>query len=160
MRSVLRQTGVVLMLGLLSLSHGLAADRIESVATGTFEVQMSPVGENEPDSGVAMGRFVLTKVFSGDMDGESSGEMLTAMTPVPGSAGYVAIERFAGSLAGLEGSFMLQHSGTMQGDVRALTIAIVPDSGTGDLTGLDGTFHLEMVDGVHHYELRYSLVAD
>jgi hypothetical protein len=83
--------------------------------------------------------------------------MLTALTAVEGSAGYVAMERFTGTLHGRRGSFVLQHSGTMQRGTQQLAITVVPDSGTGELAGVAGTFHLEIVDGEHRYRLEYSL---
>ena len=59
--------------------------------------------------------------------------MLAAMTDVEGSAGYVAMERVAGKLDGREGTFALQHSGTMTRGTPHLVITVVPDSGTGQL---------------------------
>lgn len=35
--------------------------------------------------------------------------------------------------------------------------SFVPDSGTGALAGLSGTFRLEIVEGKHRYEFEYSL---
>ena len=86
--------------------------------------------------GAAFGRLKLDKTFHGDLQGTSVGEMMTAGTAVEGSAGYVAIERVTGSLAGRAGSFVLLHRGTMQQGAFELSIVVVPDSGTGQLAGL------------------------
>ncbi|MEM1089216.1 MAG: DUF3224 domain-containing protein [Pseudomonadota bacterium] len=126
-------------------------------ATGTFDVSMTPAAEAAEEDGVTLGQFSLTKTFTGDMVGNASGQMLTATSAVKGSAGYVAIERFSGTVHGKDGTFVLQHTGTMQGASQALTITIVPDSGTGDLTGIAGTFKLHIEDGTHQYTLEYSL---
>ena len=68
-------------------------------ATGNFEVKMLPLESSAPGEGdVNLGRMSIDKTFSGDLIGTSKGEMLTAMTPVKGSAGYVAIEQFIGTL--------------------------------------------------------------
>jgi hypothetical protein len=83
--------------------------------------------------------------------------MLTAMTPVKGSAGYVAIEKVTGTLHGRTGSFVFQHTGTMDHGAQSLSITVVPDSGTGALTGISGTFRLTIVDGQHLYEFEYEL---
>ncbi len=106
-------------------------------AVGTFTVQMQaqeqPHGAPSavPAGATPLGRMSLDKVFSGDMSGTRQGEMLTAVTPTQGSAGYVAIERFTGVVQGRHGSFVLQHSGTMgQRDGQQLSITIVPDSGS------------------------------
>jgi Protein of unknown function (DUF3224) len=131
-------------------------------AIGSFNVQMKPQGESAavPDGVTPLGRMSLDKVFSGDMAGSSSGEMLTAMTPTAGSAGYVAIERFTGSVHGKRGSFVLQHSGTMsKRHGQQLSIKIVPDSGSDALRGIEGQFLLKIEQGQHHYELEYTLPA-
>lgn len=128
-------------------------------ATGTFEVTMEPQGAPDTAAGTSLGRMRLTKRFDGELVGEGSGQMLTAMTSTSGSAGYVAIERVTGTLHGRSGSFALQHSGTMNRGAQQLAISVVPDSGTGALAGITGTFAIEIADGVHAYRLDYTLPA-
>lgn len=128
-----------------------------SVAKGSFTVQIKPAVEPDVAEGVALGRMTLDKQFEGDLAGIGKGEMLTALTPVKGSAGYVAIERVTGTLHGRAGSFVLQHTGTMDQGAQWLSITVVPGSGTGALAGLSGTFKLEIVGGKHLYELSYDL---
>jgi hypothetical protein len=101
----------------------------------------------------------LDKQFSGDLLATGQGEMLTAMTPTKGSAGYVAIERVTGTLHGRSGSFVFQHSGTMERGAQQLSITVVPDSGTGELAGIAGRFTLQIVEGKHLYDLAYTLPA-
>lgn len=69
-------------------------------ATGTFEVKLTPQGTGDDAEGSKLGRMSLDKQFRGDLEAASKGEMLTALTSVQGSAGYVAIERVTGTLAG------------------------------------------------------------
>jgi hypothetical protein len=138
-----------------TFSQGI--DRMTAVAKGSFTVEMAPQGEPEAADGVALGRMALNKAFAGDLEAVGVGQMLTALTPTKGSAGYVAIERVSGSLHGRKGSFVFQHSGLMNEGARQLSISVVPGSGTGELTGLAGTFALEIVDGTHLYEFDYSL---
>jgi hypothetical protein len=84
--------------------------------------------------------------------------MLTAMTAVKGSAGYVAIERVAGTLRGRKGTFALQHTGIMNRGTPSLTITVVPDSGTEQLASLAGTMAIIIgADGKHSYEFDYTL---
>ena len=130
---------------------------MSTVAKGTFVVQMKPQPGDSAQDGVCLGRMSLDKSFEGDLVATGSGEMLTAITPVKGSAGYVAIERVSGSLHGRSGSFVLQHTGTMNRGGQQLSITIVPDSGTSELTGIGGVFKLEIKDGKHFYVLDYSL---
>jgi hypothetical protein len=113
----------------------------------------------EKAAGGTFGRMAIDKRFHGDLEAASTGEMLTAMTSVRGSGGYVAIERVSGSLHGRSGSFVLQHSGTMAGGAEQLSITVVPDSGTGHLAGLAGGMAIEIEDGRHSYSFEYSLGA-
>jgi hypothetical protein len=137
-----------------------AAVRQETLVTtharGTFDVKLTPHATVSPES-AALGRMSIDKQFHGDLEGTSRGEMLTAVTDVKGSAGYVAIERVSGSLGGSSGTFVLQHSGTMTRGAPQLTIAVVPDSGTGQLAGLTGTMTITIEDGKHFYEFDYTL---
>jgi hypothetical protein len=128
-----------------------------SLAKGNFTVEMKPQGDPDVADGVSLGRLLLQKRFQGELEASSQVEMLTAMTPVQGSAGYVAIERVTGTLHGKPGSFVFQHTGTMSRGAQQLSISVVPDSGTGELTGLSGTFRIEIVEGKHFYEFEYQL---
>ena len=130
---------------------------MSTVAKGSFTVEMKPQAEPVSVDGVSLGRASLDKRFEGDLQGVGVGEMLTALTPVKGSAGYVAIERVTGTLHGRAGSFVFQHSGTMNTGAQHLTIAVVPGSGTGALRGITGSFALKIVDGMHLYEFTYAL---
>lgn len=127
------------------------------VAKGSFTVEMKPQSDADTVDGVSLGRMSLDKKFEGDLVATGKGEMLTALTPVKGSAGYVAIERVTGTLHGRTGSFVFQHTGTMNQGAQQLSITVVPGSGTGALAGLAGTFRLNVVDGKHLYEFEYSL---
>jgi uncharacterized protein DUF3224 len=124
-------------------------------ATGTFEVKTKP--QADPGSDPNLTRLTLEKQFHGDLEGSSKGQMLGAYTDVKGSAGYVAMEKVDGKLNGRSGTFMLQHSGTMQGGKLQLSVTVVPDSGTGELTGLAGTMKIIMAEGKHSYDFEYSL---
>ena len=126
-------------------------------AKGTFRVQMKPVSEPSSVSGVSTGRMSLDKQFEGDWIATGKGEMLTALTPEQGSAGYVAIERVTGTLHGRSGSLVLQHSGIMTKGAQSLAIQIVPGSGTDQLLGIQGEFRLTIEQGKHFYELEYTL---
>jgi Protein of unknown function (DUF3224) len=125
---------------------------------GPFEVRVIPQPA-DPGTGAGIGRLLLDKQFHGDLEATSQGQMLTAGTPVEGSAGYVAIERVDGTLQGRRGSFALQHIGTMTRGAPSLTIRVVPDSGTGELKGLSGSMSITIVDGKHSYDLEYALAG-
>lgn len=124
-------------------------------ANGSFEVKLSP--PESDDAGIAsIGRLLIDKQFYGDLEATSKGQMLSAMSGVQGSAGYVAIEQVSGTLHSLQGTFVLQHTGIMARGTPQLTIAVVPDSGTGQLVGLRGKMTIEIVDGKHSYDFEYE----
>jgi Protein of unknown function (DUF3224) len=104
-----------------------------------------------------LGRMSIDKQFHGELDATSKGEMLTGMTPTKGSAGYVAMERVTGTLKGRNGTFILQHSGTMNRGVPTLSVTVVPDSGTGELAGLTGSMNIIITEGKHSYDFTYTL---
>jgi len=107
--------------------------------------------------GAGIARLTIDKQFHGDIEAHSQGQMLAAGTAIEGSAGYVAIEKATGTLHGRNGSFILQHNGTMSRGAGQLAITVVPDSGTGELVGLAGTMSISIVDGKHSYEFEYTL---
>jgi len=127
-------------------------------AHGTFEVKLAPQKpDNKEAESANLGRMSIDKQFSGDLEATSQGEMLSAMGEVKGSAGYVAMERVNGTLQGRTGTFALQHSGTMTRGSPELSITVVPDSGTGQLTGLSGKMAIKIDAGEHFYEFDYAL---
>jgi hypothetical protein len=128
-------------------------------ATGSFEVKLTPHGLEEAGEKSTLGRMGIDKQFKGDLHAASKGQMLTAGTPVQGSAGYVAIEEVTGTLHGRRGSFVLQHNGTMNRGSPQLSISVVPDSGTEELRGLAGTMEITVADGTHSYLFSYTLAA-
>ena len=126
-------------------------------AAGTFNVKLAP--QPSGIAGDAVGRFSIDKQFDGDLTGTSKGEMLSAGSPAKGSAGYVAMECVSGALGGRDGTFVLQHTATMHRGSNQLSIHVVPQSGTGGLAGLSGTFTIVIADGKHSYAFDYELAA-
>ena len=125
-------------------------------AAGPFEVKLTPQAPaDKADAGI--GRMTIDKQLHGDLEATSKGEMLSAMSDVKGSGAYVAIERVTGALQGRSGSFVLQHTGTMNRGAPQLSITVVPDSGTGQLAGLQGRMQITIADGKHSYDFEYSL---
>ena len=125
-------------------------------ARGTFDVVITPVNPAPDAAPDAPGRMLLAKTFHGDLTGTAAGEMLATMSP-DRSGAYVALDRVQGVIDGREGAFTLVHRGLMDRGAQELLITIVPGSGAGDLAGIAGVFHLTIKDGVHHYDLEYSL---
>ncbi|MCU1294664.1 MAG: hypothetical protein JWP08_3514 [Bryobacterales bacterium] len=125
-------------------------------AKGEFDVKLAPLPLDDQSADPTLGRLSINKQFHGDLEATSKGEMLSAGSGVKGSAGYVAIERVTGSLHGRTGSFVLQHSGSMNRGLSQLSIAVVADSGTGDFAGLEGKMMIDIADGKHSYDFEYK----
>ncbi|MBV9443079.1 MAG: DUF3224 domain-containing protein [Acidobacteriaceae bacterium] len=121
---------------------------------GTFTANIEPL-DHTPAEGIS--RFSLEKQFRGGLEGVSKGEMMTAGDPKLRAAGYVAMELVTGKLETRNGSFALQHLGTMDGNGRKLSVVIVPGSGTGELKGIQGTLQFEIAGEEHSYSLEYTL---
>ncbi|WP_414830381.1 DUF3224 domain-containing protein [Alteromonas sp. H39] len=126
--------------------------------TGTFTVELNPQQDAmKGKDGIELNRLAISKTYHGDLDATSTGEMLSAVTPVKGSAGYVALEQVSGKLDGKTGTFVLQHYGVMDNGGQTLQIQVVPDSGTGELEGLTGTMAIIIDEGVHRYEFNFGV---
>ena len=127
-------------------------------ARGLLEVNMEAEPPFLEQDGLTLNRNEVHKQFSGDMAGSSEAQMIAAFTATPGSAGYVAIEHFTGSIEGRSGSFVLQHSGTLRKGDAQLSVTIVPDSGSEELTGISGSMEIHNEEGQHTYVLDYELL--
>jgi hypothetical protein len=126
--------------------------------SGSFIVKLQPLPTSATaESGNTLGRMSIDKTFSGALSATSKGEMLSALTAVKGSAGYVAIEQVSGSLDGKTGSFVLQHFGIMHNGTQRLVLEVVPASGSGELAGISGKMAIRIEDGQHYYDFDYQL---
>lgn len=124
-------------------------------AKGEFDVTITPQTQDAAQ-GSTLGRMSLEKIFRGDLEGTSKGEMLTAMME-NGSAVYTAIERVDGTLHGRRGSFVLVHQGISTSTGQKLTVTIAPDSGSAELRDIAGEMKIIIADGKHFYEMDYAL---
>jgi hypothetical protein len=97
-----------------------------------------PSAYDEPAEGPALTRIHVEESFSGDISGDGMVEFLQAAR-ADGSASFVGIERVTGTVAGREGTFLLQDAGTVQDNIVSGEWFVIPGSGTGKLTGLRGT---------------------
>jgi hypothetical protein len=108
-------------------------------ATGRITVQVyEPAVYDEPADGPSLARIHVEETFDGDIVGSGVVEFLQAAR-ADGTASFVGIERITGSVGGRSGTFLLQDQGTAANDVVSGEWFVVPNSGTGDLTGLRGT---------------------
>lgn len=153
-----RCTAAILLVSLLVPAAVAAQEaKVSKVAKGEFTVAMKPLELEGVDASAKLGRMSIDKRITGDLVATTQGQMLTSMTDTQGSAVYVAIERITGTLDGREGSFVLHHRGVMDRGQPNLSVAVVPDSGTGGLAGISGDFRIILEGGKHAYEFEYSL---
>ncbi len=140
----------------LVLAQQPKKEKMTHHATGPFAVKLTPQppeGEN-----TTLGRMTIDKQFHGELEAVSQGQMLSALTSTKGSAGYVAMEVVKGTLGGHKGTFVLQHSGTMDRGESQLSVTVVPDSGTGELRGLSGSMKIRIeAGGKHFYDFDYQM---
>jgi hypothetical protein len=124
-------------------------------ATGTFTVTMQPPADTgSPGTFI---RLRLDKTFEGGLAGASEVEMLASNGGDQPAGGYVALERFTGTLDGRRGSFIMQHSGTMSPGAMQIDVQVTPGSGTDALKDLQGRLTIRREGTQHFYDLAYSL---
>ncbi|WP_234361940.1 DUF3224 domain-containing protein [Plantactinospora sp. BB1] len=102
---------------------------------------------DEPAEGGTLARVTVRKSFRGVIEGTSVAELLTAA-----NRGYVASERFTGSIDGRPGTVVFQHAGLDVEPPRTFG-NIVPGTGTGELTGLTGTVSFRNDESGHSVRL-------
>jgi len=161
MRSDVLVVGLLLGLSQAQSPAPVSPSQQEKVVTthisGNFDVKLTPEALADKAADKTLARMSIDKQFHGDLEATSKGEMLSAVSAVKGSAGYVAIERVTGTLKGRKGSFVLQHSATMARGTPHLHVVVVPDSGTKELTGLAGTMKINAAPGGQHsYDFEYT----
>lgn len=114
---------------------------MKKLARATFEIKN---WDEKPCAEVVAGskltRASVTKLYTGDIEGEGKLEYLMAYGQ-DGSASFVGIERLIGRIGGIggkSGSFVLQHMGTFKDGIAKSTWSVVPGCEAGDLQGIRG----------------------
>lgn len=130
-------------------------------ARGTFQVKVTPAEATAFEKAMGVSRYEVAKDWTGELAGESKGEMLTSFTESTGAMAYVAMEKVTGKLGGKSGTFYLAHRATMtKGDTASgeMSIVIVRGSGTGELAAISGSLTIIIdASGKHSYILDYEL---
>jgi hypothetical protein len=144
---------VIIFKGIIYNIHKFGTMKV----SGTFEVSINPLefsAKGKDD--IQLGRLSINKTYRGGLEAVSQGEMISAMTSIKGSAGYVAIEQVSGILDSKKGSFVLQHYGIMDKGADRLILEVVPDSGSGELKGLNGKMEITAEDENHTYSFDFA----
>lgn len=125
--------------------------------SGEFEVNLEKLPETlKSTETYQTSQFALRKTFHGALNATSVGEMLAAGHS-SGAGAYVAIDMVTAELEGRRGTFLLTHVGTRTKTTQSLNVAVVPGSGTGELSSLSGTLGIRIEGGKHFYDFDYTL---
>jgi hypothetical protein len=111
--------------------------RTRTQAKAEISVQSSEAKPYDQTASPALLEIRLSETFSGDIDGESPVRALQVLRDDK-SAVLVSVQRFRGRLGGRQGTFVLQGSETVENGKIKGTWFVIPDSGTGELSGLRG----------------------
>jgi len=118
-------------------SRGEKATGKSRHAEGTFKVKKWDEKPYLEEDGTKLTRATVTQAFHGDIEGDGAVEYLMAYR-TDGTASFVGLQRVDGHLGGRAGSFVLQLTGTFDGQVASGAWSVVPGLGTGALRGLRG----------------------
>ena len=126
-------------------------------ATASLEITSWDEQPYDERDGVKLSRTRVVKSFRGEIEGESTAELLMALAGED-SAAYVGMERVSGRVNGRQGSFVYLHSATATGGSRSASWEVVAGSGTGELAGISGRIGIDILpDGGHVVTLDYEL---
>ena len=129
-------------------------------AIGAFSVSdFTPTDfPSDVETALPTGHAHMVKTFTGAVEGRSLTQFSFAFSPETGAGTYVAMESFAGSVDGRRGTFNFAHSATTTGvDRTDEFFLIVPNSGTGELTGITGGGAVVIDDDGERMVFEYSL---
>ena len=126
-------------------------------ATASFDITTWDEQAYDERDGIRLSRTRVVKVFRGEIEGESTAELLMAVAGED-SAAYVGMERVTGLVNGRSGSFVYLHTATAAGGTQSATWAVVAGSGTGELAGISGQLRIDnLPDAGHVLTLDYEL---
>ena len=90
-------------------------------ATASFEITTWDEQAYDKQDGIKLSRTRVVKTFRGEIQGESTAELLMAVAGQD-SAAYVGVERVTGRVDGRQGSFVYLHTATAAGGAHVLTL--------------------------------------
>jgi Protein of unknown function (DUF3224) len=126
-------------------------------ATASFDITTWDEQAYDEREGVKLSRTRVVKVFRGEIEGESTAELLMALAGED-SAAYVGVERVTGRVNGRQGSFVYLHTATAAGGSQSASWPVMAGSGSGELAGISGQIRIDnLPDGGHVVTLDYDL---
>jgi hypothetical protein len=106
--------------------------------TASFEV--TAWDEHQFDRRAGAGKLTrakVTKAYKGDIEGESVTEWLMAYSN-DGSASFVGLERLRATIAGRQGTLVLQHVGDYKDGAAKADLAVIEGAGSDELSTTAG----------------------
>jgi Protein of unknown function (DUF3224) len=126
-------------------------------ATASFDITTWDEQPYDERDGVKLSRTRVVKAFRGEIEGESTAELLMALAGEDAAA-YVGVERVTGRVNGRQGSFVYLHTATAAGGRQSASWAVMAGSGSGELAGISGQIRIDnLPDGGHVLTLDYEL---
>jgi hypothetical protein len=126
-------------------------------ATASFDITTWDEQPYDEHDGVKLSRTRVVKAFRGEIEGESTAELLMALAGEDAAA-YVGVERVTGRVNGRQGSFVYLHTATASGGSQSASWTVMAGSGSGELAGISGQIRIDnLPDGGHVLTLDYEL---
>lgn len=123
----------------------------------TFKIESwneEPFSESE--NGPKLSRASVKQAYSGALEAFSNIEyVMTTFTD--DTSIFIGIEEVVGELEGKKGSFLLNHDGIHKDGVAKSTFKIIPNSGSGKLSGIRGMGTYEATHETAELTLEYEL---
>lgn len=107
------------------------------------------------DKGPKLIRASVTQTYSGALVAKSTIEYLMT-TFADDTSTFIGIEEILGELEGKSGSFLLEHDGTHKDGVAKSDFKIIPNTGTGKLSGIRGEGSYEATHETADLTLEYD----
>jgi hypothetical protein len=115
----------------------MEATIMTSKVSASFEVTSWDETPFDDGTGVAkLTEALVEKTYTGDIEGTSTTKWLMAYDPDK-TASFIGLERIKGSVAGRNGSLVLQHVGRFEDGSADATLTVV--SGTNELKDVSGS---------------------
>lgn len=105
-------------------------------------------------NGPKLNRASVKQTYSGDLEARSTIEYLMT-TFEDETSTFIGIEEVIGKLKGKSGSFLFEHNGTHQGGIAKSSFKIIANSGTGELSGIQGSGSYEATHEKAEMKLEY-----
>lgn len=109
---------------------------LKAMTRATATIETTDYSDDPVSGPVGVSRTRGVDLIRGDLEGKARWEGLSVVDD-SGSGGFVGLSRFDVRLAGRDGSFVLQFSGTVESDGSSqASVLVLSGSGTDELAGL------------------------